>query len=76
VTSLESSFDHFDAQDTAALIPAPSARAFIRTGKLTPGFRAAVVLYGDGDSAFDGLAEYVQARVHAGQTDTPKDWPR
>lgn len=68
--------DHYDAQDIAEAISAPAARAFIRTGKITPGFRAAVALHADTESYFDGLAAYVQARVDAGDITPPKDWPR
>jgi cytosine/adenosine deaminase-related metal-dependent hydrolase len=66
--------DHYDAQDIAQMIPAPAARAFIRTGRITPGLRAAVVLY-DTDRQATQLREYVEARVDAGLLDPPKDWP-
>lgn len=67
--------DHYDAQDRAELIAvAPAARNFISTGKITPGFRAAVDLYNTG-SDIQELADYVADRVSKNELDTPKDWP-
>lgn len=74
IQTTESLIDHYDAQDIAETIPAPAARAFIRTGRLTPGFRAAVELYNT-DAQTTRLREYVWARVAAGQTEPPSDWP-
>jgi hypothetical protein len=68
--------DHYDAQDIAEMIPAPAARRFVRTGKITPGFRAAVALYGNTMTDVAPLAAYVAERVSANDIDTPKDWPR
>lgn len=72
-----SSFDHHDAIDAAELMEGPAVRNFIRTGTLTPGFRATVQLHSDGalHTTLTGLREYVAARLAADERGAPDDWP-
>lgn len=65
-------YGHQEAQAEAASIPAPAARSFVTTGKITPGFRAAEQLY----DVSVGLQQYVADRVDHGATAAPTNWPR